>query len=260
MGEIDTATVATPARARHCVSLLDVQIEFGTHPDNALFLALLAAIAAGLLATGPMLRDALWLGLGLLVFIPQEYFTHVHLLHRRLPRTQRVYEWFYRLHYGHHDHPRRHDLMYMPAWLTLPMMAANIAALWLVTPDTRAFAAAYGGALLGYIVFEFSHLLCHVPYAPGSRLWKQVRALHLLHHFSDERAGFSVAPWSLFMDRAMGTAIQRDAAPRSATCRHLGLPADHAWLAAARARYAGNSNGDATGSRLWQRTQRNTRP
>ena len=253
MAEIDTIPAPASVRARRRVSLLDVQLEFAGHPDNALFLAVLWVMALGLLATGPTLRDALWLGLGLLIFIPQEYFTHVHVLHRAVPQTQRVYDWFYRLHYGHHDYPRRHDLMYMPAWLTLPMMAGNIALLWLVTPDSRAFTAAYGGALLGYLTFEFSHLLCHVPYVPTSRIWRHVRTLHLLHHFGNEKTGFSVAPWSLFMDRVMGTPIQRDASPRSATCRHLGLEAGHPWITDARARYVANSNGDATGSRLWLR-------
>jgi 4-hydroxysphinganine ceramide fatty acyl 2-hydroxylase len=253
MAEIDTTAALVAPRTRHRVSLLDVHIEFASHTDNALFMALFAAIAGGLAATGAQWRDALWLGVGLLVFIPQEYFTHVLVLHRKLPQTQRVYEWFYRLHYGHHDHPRRHDLMYMPAWLTLPMMAANAALLWAATPDFRAFAAAYAGAVLGYVVFEFSHLLCHVPYAPKSALWKHVRSLHLLHHFSDERRAYAVAPWSLFIDRLMGTAMQRNGEERSPTCRHLGLPADHPWLAAARQRFAHRSNGNATGSKLWLR-------
>jgi hypothetical protein len=239
-----------PRRSR----LLDVHREFLSHVDNWVFIVPALAIAIGLLANQPAWSDLLWLACGVLLFIPQEYFTHVYVLHAPLPSRLRAYLWMYRLHYGHHDHPRRHDLMYMPLWLTLPMLAANVGLFWLITPDQRAFFAAFGGALVGYIVFEWSHLLCHVPYVPTSRVWKHVRTQHLLHHFADEQRGFSVAPWSLGMDALM--ASRNDPKRRSANCRHLGLPADHPWLDIARQRFAANTNGDEAASRLWQRIAR----
>jgi hypothetical protein len=250
------AFTETPARDRPRASLLDVHLEFVSHRDNWLFLGLAVSIGAALVATDPRWRDLSMLALGWLLFIPQEYFTHVHLLHAPIPRSQRLYAWMYRLHYGHHDYPRRHDLMYMPMWLTLPMMVGNVLLLWALTPGARDFWAAFGGALLGYLVFEWSHLMCHVPYLPRSRLWRHVRTRHLLHHHQDEKRAYSVAPWTLFMDHLMGTRAQQEpgeAAPRSPSCRHLGLPADHAWIADARARFAARSNGNASGSRLWLR-------
>lgn len=233
-------------------TLADVHLEFVSHADNWPFIGLAIGIAVGLLASAPTWLDMLWLALGVAAFIPQEYFTHVHLLHAPLPNSRLAYTWLYRLHYGHHDRPRRHDLMYMPLWLTLPMMLGNVVLLWLLTPGVRSFWAAFGGALVGYLVFEWSHLLCHVPYVPTSRLWRHVRTQHLLHHFADETRGFSVAPWTLLMDRVMQSGARREA-PRSTSCRHLGLDADHPWLAHARARFAAASSGDATGSRLWLR-------
>jgi len=62
-----------------------------------------------------------------------------------------------------------------------------------------------------------------------------------------------VAPWSLVMDRLMNSRATEGSTPRSPNCRFLGLDAHHPWLAEARAQFAANSNGDATGSRLWQR-------
>lgn len=250
--QVEPDRAATP-RAASRVGLLDVHAEFVAHPDNWPFIALAVGIAGWLLWTGPVPTDLAWLALGWLLFVPQEYFTHTLVLHRPMPRTQRGYRWQYRLHYGHHDHPRRHDLMYMPLWLTLPMMAGNALLFWLVTPDTRAFWAAFGGAAVGYLVFEWSHLLCHVPYVPASRLWRHVRTQHLLHHFSSEKRAYAVAPWSLFMDGLMRTRAQRGNAERSATCRHLGLDGQHPWIADARQRFAARSNGNATCSRLWLR-------
>jgi len=252
---LDASTLAgAPAHERRRATLADVYTEFAAHPDNWLFIGLALAVAAGLVATGAQAADLLWLALGVAVFIPQEYFTHVHLLHRAVPASRRAYLCFYRLHYGHHDHPRRHDLMYMPLWLTLPMMAANLGLLWLLTPHLRAFWAAFGGALLGYLVFEWTHLLCHVPYVPTTRLWRHVRSLHLLHHFADEKKGYAVAPWALFMDGLMGTRVQREAGVRSPHSRLLGLDAHHPWLAEARRLNAHRSNGSATASRLWLRS------
>lgn len=240
-----------PERPR--VTLADVHREFLRHPDHWPFLGLVAAIALGLAATGPVPADLAWAALGLFVFLPQEYFTHVHLLHLRPPRSRRLYLWLYRLHHGHHDHPRRHDLMYMPLWLTLPMMAANVALFIALTPDARAFWAAFGGAIAGYMVFEWSHLVCHVPYVPKSRIWRHVRTQHLLHHHADERRGFAVAPWSLWLDALCGTRALRGPSARAVQCRHLGLPAGHPWIAEARARFASRSSGDLGASRLWLR-------
>lgn len=245
-----------PRRDPSRIGLVDVHREFVSHADNAPFLLLLAGIVVGLLATGPRAADLAWLAFGLLLFIPQEYATHVLLLHRKPARSERAYRWQYRLHHGHHDHPKRHDLMYMPLWLTLPMMAANVALFVLLTPEPRAFWAAFGGATFGYLAFEWSHLLCHVPYVPRSRLWRHVRTQHLLHHHADETRGFAVAPWSLFMDTLMRTRAERGACVRSPHCRHLGLPADHPWIAAARQHFADRSSGDLTASRLWLRGTR----
>ncbi len=260
MSDVDTLAArplpaGTAGAAR--IGLADVQREFLSHRDNWPFIALTLAIATGLTATGAAWHDAAWAAFGLLVFIPQEYFTHVHLLHLRLPASKRLYIGLYRLHYGHHDHPRRHDLMYMPLWLTLPMTLANMALLWALTPDTRAFWAAFGGALLGYLVFEWSHLLCHVPYVPKSRLWRHVRTQHLMHHFADERRGYAVAPWALFMDKLLRTQARRSGPTRSPNCRFLGLHEDHPWVQDARIRFGAGSSGNASSSRLWLRAGRN---
>lgn len=251
MSDLHTVAPAATSNPGGRIGLADIHLEFVSHRDNLIFFALTLALAGGLLVTGPLPADLLWLGLGWLVFVPQEYWTHVLVLHAPMPRSQRVYTWLYRLHYGHHDHPRRHDLMYMPLWLTLPMLLINAALFWAITPDPRAFSGAFCGALVGYLVFEWSHLLCHVPYVPRSAVWRRARTLHMLHHFADEKRGYAVAPWSLFMDRVLGT--QPGHGVKSPSSRFLGLHADHPWVAYARQQFANRSSGDHTCSRLWLR-------
>jgi hypothetical protein len=211
-------------------------------------------VAGALLATGPAPRDLAWLVLGWIVFVPQEYFTHVYILHCPLPRSRRLYFWLYRLHYGHHDFPKRDDLMYMPLWLTIPMMFGNVLLLWLITPDWRAQAAAFCGTVTAYLVFEWAHLLCHVPYVPKSARWRDARRQHLLHHFYDEKQWFAVTPGMEMMDRLMGSHPEREQLARSPSCRLLGLDAADPWVEQARARFASRSTGSVSCSRLWNGT------
>jgi hypothetical protein len=139
----------------------------------------------------------------------------------------------------------------MPLWLSLPMTLANLGLFWLITPEWRAFLASFCGALTAYIAFEWSHLLCHVPYIPCSTAWRRARSRHLLHHFRNENYWYSVAPLSLCMDKLMRSDGKRGATGRTDTWRYLGLPANHDWVVRARARYASHSSGDLACSRLW---------
>ncbi len=228
--------------------LSDVGLEFLRHRDHWLFVALSFGLLVGLVVTGPNYWDLVWWLAGWLFFLPQEYLTHVYVLHCPLPKSERLYSWLYRLHYGHHDAPKRHDLMYMPLWLTLPMMVLNLVLIWLLTPHLRAFAAAYGGALVGYLIFEWSHLLSHVPYTPKTELWRQAKRAHMLHHHFNEARWFMVTPmWDMNRSRLK--------TPRSNSCKCLGLDENHPWIASARTRFLAKSSGNATCSRLWIKNQ-----
>jgi len=245
----EDAAVLQGGQAR--IGLDSVAVEFLRHADNWLFVAPCAAIAFWLVWSGLVPADAAWFVGGWLIFIPQEYFTHVYVLHAKPPKNEMLYMFWYRLHYGHHDFPKRHDLMYMPLWLSLPMTFANMAFLWAVTPDPRSFLASFCGALFGYIMFEWSHLLCHVPYTPKSGVGRHMRTQHLRHHFFNEKFWYAVTPSTMFMDRLLRSAGKPGELERSEDCRYLGLPSGHEWIGKARTRFAARSSGDLSRSRLW---------
>lgn len=237
--------------------LTAVAREFLSHLDNALYVALLLLTLALITQEGWRYQDVLWFALGWLFFLPQEWLTHVYLLHWICPARETVYRWMYRLHYGHHDLPNRHDLMFMPLWLTLPMTLANYLVFALLLPDQRATQAAFGGALLGYLVFEWTHLLCHAP-VPLGGLWSRIRSRHLAHHFIDERRCHAVSPLAQPIDRMTGHRTRGEGDPghtrrneRSPLCRVIVPGLDRAWTARARQRFAHRSNGDLHRSRLW---------
>lgn len=239
-------------KQKQTVGLLQVYQEFFRHPDNWLFVMLGFASLCWLVYDGLRLSDLMWFFLGWAVFLPQEYFTHVYVLHRRQPKSKWAYKWLYRLHYGHHDLPKRHDLMYMPLWLTVPMTIGNIFILWAFTPTPHDHLAAFLGATWAYALFEWTHLMFHTPYIPKNSLWKKLRQKHLMHHFYNEKQWFSVAPLSPCMDWLMTTGQDREVVRRSESCRYLGLHQEHEWVREARAEFAHRSSGTVEASRLWR--------
>lgn len=240
-----------PARAG--IGWGDAAFAFLRCRDNLAFVLLCASLVATGLASGPRWSDPGWFLLGWLLFLPQEWLTHVYVLHWTRIGSERGYRWMYRLHYGHHDFPRRDDLMYMPPWLTVPMTLANLAMFLWLCDSTRAGLAAFAGAVLGYIVFEWSHLLCHLPLVPRSALWRAIRERHLAHHYVNETLWYSVSPPAQFIDRLTGKAAVRATAARSGRSRLLLAELDQGWLERARDRFAGRSTGDLEQSALWLR-------
>jgi hypothetical protein len=252
----ESVTLAGEAAPRADIGLGRVLREFFSHFDNALYSLLLLVVLAITLADGPRASDLVWFALGWLVFLPQEWLTHVYVLHWICPKRPLLYRWMYRLHYGHHDLPNRHDLMYMPMWLTLPMTVANYAAFCWLLPDLHAAHMAFAGALAGYLLFEGSHLLCHVP-MPVRGVWQRVRARHLAHHFVDEQRCYSVSPPAQWIDRLTGRRTVGEAepgslqGPRSPLCRTLVPGLDLRWRDEARQHFAPRSSGDLHRSRTW---------
>jgi hypothetical protein len=238
--------------------------EFALPHDNGIFIALLAVAAGFLLAQGLHPLDIFWFAAGWAFFLPQEWLTHVYLLHWVCPRNETVYRWMYRLHYGHHDLPNRDDLMYMPLWLTLPMTACNYGFFLLVAPGVHASNALFAGALTGYLVFEWSHLMCHVP-LPARGAWARIRERHLAHHFVDERRCHSVSPPAQWIDRLCGHRKAGEGeggralhGARSPLCRTIVPQLDPAWTERARRHFARRSSGDLHRSRLWLPERRGT--
>jgi hypothetical protein len=159
----------------------------------------------------------------------------------------------YRMHYGHHDHPKRFDLMFIPVWLTLPLAVANWVAFTFLTRDPSARLMLLAGLFAGYLFFEWSHLFCHLPYQPRTRLGKRIRNRHAWHHHRNEGRWFSVSGPALPLDRLAGTSGSTDSVPVSPSARFLGMDEADPRIAACRARFAGRSSGTLEASRLWIR-------
>lgn len=244
--------------SRRKAGLSDALPVFLGHWDVYVYLLPCLAMAGLTAWLQPRPAGLLWFLAGWLVFLPQEYLSHVFILHfpfRKQWKNSRfnrlLYRMLYRMHYGHHDHPKRFDLMFIPLWLTLPLAAANGIAFRLLFQDPFTLMMLMSGLFAGYLFFEWSHLFCHLPYQPRTRIGKRIRNRHAWHHHRNETRWFSVSWPALPFDSLGGTEGRTDTVPVSPHARYLGLDESDPRIAACRARFAHQSTGTLECSSLW---------
>lgn len=184
------------------------------------------------------------IGIGLQLL--NEYNIHRHLFHLSPPRQQWAFNLLYRAHYGHHDFPTCEKLLFVPVWFALPMVAVNFALVYGILtllglpalPLTVAIVTVGGvGMFLGY---EWFHMTAHMN-VRKTAAERHVTQLHAQHHFRDFSKWFHVSPGGEVIDRAMGTAIDREALRSQSRIEFittLGLAPNDPRLVRARHHYA----------------------
>lgn len=232
------------------MSFCRVLTEFLSHGTNRLYISVLAILLAFLLIH-PQWQLLIGFFLGWGIYLPQEYLTHRFILHAPAPRNERWYRLTYRLHHGHHDLPKRLDLMYIPLWLTIPMILTNGLVYWLFTYELRLTAALLSGALCGYLFFEWCHLVAHVPYVPLTAVGRYMKQLHLRHHYRNETYWYSVSFPAWPTDWLAGTLGDPARVPVTTTHRTLAVSSEDHRVQAARGYFAGCSSGDLEQSGIW---------
>ena len=89
-----------------------------------LILALSCNVAAVMLHDTTFNSGSIYLICGALAigwgcYLVQEYIAHVWIFHMKAPKNRTFYRLLYRLHMGHHDDPKRLDILITPLWLSL---------------------------------------------------------------------------------------------------------------------------------------------
>lgn len=220
-----------------------LRLMFSHWPIAVMALAMLAGL--GILLAGPWW---LWLlvPLGIALQFLNEYAMHRFLFHLPPPRAQWRFDLLYQAHYGHHDFPIVPGLFFVPWWVALPMLATHYLVVsllgGLIVPDLGwqiGAAIVLLGGVGTFMAYEWFHMTAHLP-VPKTRPERHVTSLHNQHHFRDFRRWFHVSPGGEVIDRALGTAIDREAlrhAQRTEFITTLGLSPDDPRLMAARARF-----------------------
>nr|WP_321508009.1 sterol desaturase family protein [uncultured Celeribacter sp.] len=184
--------------------------------------------------------------LGVPLQMLNEYALHRYIFHMKPPEAQWAFDWLYRVHYGHHDFPTNMNLLFAPLSVIVPVLLGGTLAIWgalalLQIPQAFYIAVAIvplGGALT-FLSYEWFHTTAHVQ-VKKTAIERRVTRLHNEHHFRDFSKWFHVTAGGEVIDRAMGTAIDRDTLKsqgRIAFIRTLGLQPDDPRLIAARAKY-----------------------
>lgn len=175
-----------------------------------------------------------------------EYSLHRYIFHLAPPRHQWAFDLLYQAHYGHHDFPTNHGLFFVPIWVALPVLCTSFGVAWaalsLITPHALPIAVAIVpvGGIVTFLGYEWFHMTAHLP-VPKTAVERHVTTLHNQHHFRDFSRWFHVSPGGEVIDRAMGTAIDREALKsqqRIEFIRTLGMRPDDPRLIAARQRFA----------------------
>ncbi|MEO9862457.1 MAG: sterol desaturase family protein [Yoonia sp.] len=213
---------------------------------SVVLMALAAAVGIVVLAGAPWW---IWLlvPLGIGAQMLNEYNLHRYVFHLPPPKRQWAFDLLYQAHYGHHDIPTNHGLFFVPVWVALPVLAFNFGLVWGVAAIIGlpfafeiAVAIVVVGGVLTFLGYEWFHMTSHLN-IPKTRVERYVTTLHNQHHFRDFSKWFHVSPGGEVIDRAMGTAIDRDtlrSQQRIEFIRTLGLRPDDPRLVSARLRFA----------------------
>jgi hypothetical protein len=103
----------------------------------------------------------------------------------------------------------------------------------------------------GYLLFEWCHLLCHVPLRLSSRFFSAMRARHLWHHYRNEHYWYSVQQVAWPFDAVSHTAGAPHTVPPSHTSFSLGIEKSDPRVEAARNSFAAKSTGTIERSEIW---------
>ena len=120
-----------------------------SHKPNWIYFTMLAFSLTYSLRTGAILQYA-WVAILVFVSTPLiEYFTHKYVLHLPMPKDPKKhpfwYQLAYRIHYAHHEDPKKVEHIFAEWWFTLPLFIMyNAGTYWLSRslPMTAVFASA----------------------------------------------------------------------------------------------------------------------
>ncbi len=156
-----------------------------------------------------------------------------------------------RIHYDHHQDPNRLEVLFGALHTTLPAIALATAPLgWLIGGFGGAMAALAAG-LLTTCFYEFCHCIQHLNYTPKLGFLKEIKRLHLSHHYHNEQGNYGIANY--FWDRLFRTYYAKAGdRPKSPTVFNLGYTAEEAQKYPWVDRLSGGTRGDGHPSRFWK--------
>ncbi len=163
------------------------------------------------------------------------YILHRFILHSRyLYRFESFASIWKRIHFDHHNDPNDLRVLFGALYTTLPTVAVFSLPLgWAISGSAGAIMAIVAGVIVT-MFYEFCHCIQHLHYTPKSQFLKDMKRLHLLHHFRNETGNYGIT--NFFWDRVFNSFYDKhNNRPKSPTVFNLGYDEDQArrypWVA-----------------------------
>jgi hypothetical protein len=154
------------------------------------------------------------------------YALHRWVLHSRWMWKSKITAPIWkRIHYDHHADPNNLKVLFGALYTTLPTVVIATVPFGFYFGDIQGAATALCVGILTTCFYEFIHCIEHLGYMPKSRWLRELKRLHMAHHFHNETGNFGIT--NFFCDWLLGTMYQKNKQkPRSETVFNLGYDED----------------------------------
>ena len=149
------------------------------------------------------------------------YVLHRFVLHGSLYKHPQFAKVWKRIHYDHHRDPNNLNVLFGALHTTLPTIMAFTLPIgaWI-----HGISGSVAGLVTGVFVtmfYEFCHCIQHLHYTPKYKFLVDMKRLHLLHHFRNEKGNYGIT--NFVIDHALNTFYDKDdGREKSATVFNLG--------------------------------------
>jgi sterol desaturase/sphingolipid hydroxylase (fatty acid hydroxylase superfamily) len=131
--------------------------------------------------------------IGLIFFMFSEYVTHRFFFHIKAPKNKLLLKFMKRIHYDHHTYPDDLKLLFLPIWYSIPNLGSLCIIYFLISKDLIQTIAFGSGLVFMLLVYEWKHYVAHRPIKPITKVGRQIKKLHILHHFKNENFWYGVS-------------------------------------------------------------------
>ncbi|PFH84890.1 sterol desaturase family protein [Bacillus sp. AFS088145] len=131
--------------------------------------------------------------IGLIFFMFSEYVTHRFFFHIKAPKNKLLLKFMKRIHYDHHTFPDDLKLLFLPIWYSIPNLGSLCIIYFLISKDLVQTIAFGSGLVFMLLVYEWKHYVAHRPIKPLTKVGRQIKKLHILHHFKNENFWYGVS-------------------------------------------------------------------
>ncbi|PGL72505.1 sterol desaturase family protein [Bacillus sp. AFS055030] len=131
--------------------------------------------------------------IGLIFFMFSEYVTHRFFFHIKAPKNKLFLKFMKRIHYDHHTYPDDLKLLFLPIWYSIPNLGSLCIIYFLIFRDPIQTISFGSGLVFMLLVYEWKHYVAHKPIKPITKLGRQIKKLHILHHFKNENFWYGVS-------------------------------------------------------------------